>query len=118
MLYIIPYQLIVCEWVTLCTQDMYGLKYVTTQWLKLSSNTHIYTQSADQSHTLILGFSKNLFWIMWNNNTVVGIRFSGHSCEYGIYVWLILIIRGYCILSPPRNRVPNWESSLGLRLAQ
>ena len=48
-------------------------------------------QSADWNHTCVPGSSRNLFRILHNIPTVVGITHIGYSCKCGMYVRLIMI---------------------------
>ena len=48
-------------------------------------------QSADHNHAWVLGFSSNLFCILDNIHTEVGIMCGWNSYECVIYAWLIVI---------------------------
>ena len=48
-------------------------------------------QLADQNRAYVLGSSRNLFRILRNIPTVVGITRRGHGCECRIYARLIVI---------------------------
>ena len=48
-------------------------------------------QLEDWNHTCILRLSRNLFCILQNIPTIVGIMYRGHGCECTIYVFLIVI---------------------------
>ena len=49
----------------------------------------------------VLGLSRNLFLILHNITTLIGIARRGQVCECGIYVWLFIIgalvgIKDFC----------------------
>ena len=60
-------------------------------WLKLSGNTRFDAKSPDRNHVCTLGLSRNMFRILKNISTLVGISCRGHSSGCGIYVWFFVI---------------------------
>ena len=48
-------------------------------------------RSADRNHACVLGLSRDLFHILQNTPTVVGITHRRKGCERRIYAWFIRI---------------------------
>ena len=49
-----------------------------------------YTVGISESQFCILGLNGNLFLILWNIPTVVGMIHRGHGCKWEIYAQLIV----------------------------